>query len=96
MVLVSLDYIYIIYILVRVLMRVIFIIFRSLLLYIILCILLSRMEIRTTTDGPFVVFFVVIVPSFVKIENSKLKSFFVGVLEKTTFKQLLYGHILTS
>lgn len=76
-------------------MRVIFIIFRSLLLYIILCILLSRMEIRTTT-GPFVVFFVVIVPSFVKIENSKLKSFFVGVLEKTTFKQLLYGHILTS
>jgi hypothetical protein len=94
MVLVSLDYIYIIYILVRVLMRVIFIIFRSLLLYIILCILLSRMEIRTTT-GPFV-FFVVIVPSFVKIENSKLKSFFVGVLEKTTFKQLLYGHILTS
>jgi hypothetical protein len=54
------------------------------------------MEIRTTTDGPFVVFFVVIVPSFVKIENSKLKSFFVGVLEKTTFKQLLYGHILTS
>jgi hypothetical protein len=52
MVLVSLDYIYIIYILVRVLMRVIFIIFRSLLLYIILCILLSRMEIRTTT-GPF-------------------------------------------